>query len=136
MEKSKMIKTLPYDSAEYLKDPETMQLYMDEAFATGDPAFITHALGVVARAKGMADIARKAGLSRESLYRALSADGHPELATIVKVLAALDLTLRTAQIRLRPAKKKKRIFTNVGRYTPKKKTARRKDVAGGRRVHA
>jgi probable addiction module antidote protein len=131
MEASKM-KTLPYDSAEYLKDPETMQLYMDEAFATGDTALIAHAIGVVARARSMADIARKTGLSRESLYRALSADGRPEFATVVKVLGVLNLKLRTAVIR--SAKKKKRVFKDVARY-PKKKTAQRKEVASGRRIH-
>ncbi len=128
-----MTKTLPYDSADYLKDPETMQLYMDEAFATGDPALITHALGVIARARSMADVARKTGLSRESLYRALSADGRPELATIMKVLAALDLKLQTAQSQSAP--KKKRIYTDVTRYS-KKKTARRKQVTAGRRIQA
>ena len=95
-----MTKTLPYDSAEFLKDPEAIQHYMDEAFASGDPAFIAHALGTVARAKSMTEIARKSGLSRESLYRALSADGHPELATIMKVLSALDLQLSTQQAQI------------------------------------
>jgi probable addiction module antidote protein len=133
MERSKMTATLPYDSAEYLKDPETMQLYIDEAFATGDPALITHALGAIARARSMADIARKTGLSRESLYRALSADGRPELATIMKVLGALDLTLRATQTQ--PATKQNRVFKSAQRY-PKKKTARRKEVTAGRRIHA
>jgi probable addiction module antidote protein len=134
MERSKMTETaLPYDSAEYLKDPETMRLYMDEAFATGDPALISHALGAVARARSMADIARKTGLSRESLYRALSADGRPELATIMKVLGALDLTLRATQTE--PAAKKRRVSKDVQRDT-KKKTTRRKDVTAGRRIHA
>jgi probable addiction module antidote protein len=128
MERSKMTETPAYDSAEYLKDPETMRLYMDEAFATGDPALITHALGAIARASSMADIARKTGLSRESLYRALSADGRPELATIMKVPGALDLTLRTTA-------KKRRVTRNAQRAT-KKKTTRRKEVPAGRRIHA
>jgi probable addiction module antidote protein len=104
MEGAKMIKTLPYDSAEFLKNPEAIQHYMDEALATGDPAFIAHALGTVARAKSMTEIARKTGLSRESLYRALSADGHPELTTILKVLSALDLQLSTQPARRSPTK--------------------------------
>jgi len=133
MEKPKMTKTLPYDSAEYLKDPETMQLYMDEAFATGDPALIAHAVGVIARAKSMAEVARKTGLSRESLYRSLSADGRPELATFMKVLDALDIKLQTVQIQ--PPKKKRRVFKLLGRY-PKKKIARRKGVTTSRRLHA
>jgi probable addiction module antidote protein len=110
MEGAKMTRTLPYDSAEFLKDPEAIQHYMDEAFATGDSSFIAHALGTVARAKSMTEIARKTGLSRESLYRALSADGHPELATIMKVLKALDLQLSTQQAPpvKKPAKEKQR----------------------------
>ena len=92
-----MIKAAPYDSAEFLRTSEAVQHYMDEALATGDPSFIAQALGTVARAKSMTEIARKTGLSRESLYRALSADGHPELATILKVMAALDLRLATAK---------------------------------------
>jgi probable addiction module antidote protein len=133
MERSKMTGTLAYDSAEYLKDPETMRLYMDEAFATGDPAVITHALGAIARARSMADIARKTGLSRESLYRALSADGRPELATIMKVLGALDLTLHATQTE--PATKKRRVSKSVQRNA-KKKTTRRKEVTAGRRIPA
>jgi len=101
------MKTLPYDSAEFLKDPETIQNYMDEALATGDAALIAHALGVVARAKSMADIAHKTGLSRESLYRALSAGGNPEFATILKVLAALNIKLRTLETK--PARTKKKL---------------------------
>jgi probable addiction module antidote protein len=108
MEGAKMTKTLSYDSAEFLKNPEAIQHYMDEAFATGDPAFIAHALGTVARAKSMTEIARKTGLSRESLYRALSADGHPELTTILKVLSALDLQLSTQPTRRPPAKARAR----------------------------
>jgi probable addiction module antidote protein len=109
-----MIKTAPYDSAEFLHTPEAVQHYMDEALATGDPAFIAHALGTVARAKSMTEISRKTGLSRESLYRALSADGHPELATIMKVLKALDLRLSTLSSSP-PAKKKPASKTKVAR---------------------
>ena len=100
-----MIKTAPYDSAEFLRTPESVQHYMDEALATGDPSFIAQALGTVARAKSMTEIARKTGLSRESLYRALSAHGHPELATILKVLNALDLRLATKSSATRSAAK-------------------------------
>jgi len=63
---------------------------------TGDPAFIADALGVIARARGMTELARDAGLSRESLYRALRADGNPELATVMKVIRALGLRLSAA----------------------------------------
>jgi len=87
------VETHPYDSARYLDDDETIAAYMDEAFKTADPAFITHALGVVARARGMTQIARDAGVSRESLYRALGENGNPEFATVVKVMRALGLRL-------------------------------------------
>jgi probable addiction module antidote protein len=65
-------------------------------FEDGDPALITHALGVVARAKGMSQIAQAAGLGRESLYKALSPEGNPEFATVLKVMRALGLRLKVA----------------------------------------
>lgn len=102
-----MTKILPYDSAEFLSTPEAMAAYLDEAFASNDHALISHALGVVARAKSMTEIARKTGLSRESLYRALSAGGRPELSTIVKVMAALDLQLTAHPTRPDPAVRKR-----------------------------
>ena len=85
------LKTSVFDAADHLDDADAIAIYLEDAFATDDPAYITHALGTVARAKGMTDIARKTGLSRESLYKALSAEGNPELATILKVMSALDL---------------------------------------------
>lgn len=85
------VKTYPYDSADYLNSSEAISAYLEDIFETEDPALIAHALGTVARAKGMSDVARKTGLSRESLYKALSAEGNPEFATILKVLKALDL---------------------------------------------
>ena len=91
------VKTRPYDSAEYLNSEKTRRLYLEEAFETGDPAFIAEALGVVARAHGMTDIAKATGLGRESLYKALSANGNPELATVLKVVAALGLQLSVAR---------------------------------------
>jgi probable addiction module antidote protein len=80
-----------FDAAEFLDNPEVISAYLDEAFASEDAGVITQALGTVARAKGMTEVARNSGLSRESLYKALSADGNPEFATIVKVLQALGL---------------------------------------------
>jgi probable addiction module antidote protein len=88
-----MTPTKPYDSADYLETPEQVALYLEEVFADGDPALIGKALGVVARSKGMSQIAQQSGLSRESLYRALSADGNPRLDTLIKVLRALGLRL-------------------------------------------
>lgn len=72
-----------------------MQAYLDACMeeAGDDPAFITHALGVVARARGMSQLVRDRGLARESLYKALSEDGNPEFATILKVVKAMGLRL-------------------------------------------
>ena len=92
MTKSK-VTTTAYDSADYLETPEQVAMYLEEVFADGDPALIAHALGVAARAKGMAGIAKQTKLSRESLYRALSNQGNPELSTLIKVLHALGLRL-------------------------------------------
>lgn len=84
-----------YDVAEYLDTPEEMAAYLEAAMeeADGDAAFIARALGDIARAKGMTQIARESGLSRESLYKALSGDRNPEFGTILKVINALGLKL-------------------------------------------
>jgi len=88
-----MARTKPFDVAEYLESPEAMADYLTEAFETADAEFIAQAIGTVARAQGMTSVAREAGLSRENLYRALSADAKPEFSTIVKVLDALGIQL-------------------------------------------
>jgi len=88
------IKTVAFDPAEFLTTPRAMAVYMSEALATNDPAYIAHALGVVAKAKGMTAIAKETGLTRESLYKALSKEGHPEFSTVLKVMQALGLNLR------------------------------------------
>lgn len=88
-----MVKTYPFDVAELLDTPEAQADFLSEFISTGDPAEINHALGVVARARGMTEVARAAGLGRESLYKALRADGNPELATVLKVIEALGLRL-------------------------------------------
>ena len=87
----KKTKTSPYDSADFLDSKEAIQAYMEEALETDDPAFIAKALGTIARARGMARIAKKAGLSRESLYKALSTEGNPEFGTVIRVMQALGL---------------------------------------------
>jgi len=89
-------KTIPWDSAKFLKTEKDVAAYLEAVFEDGDPALVTHALGVVARAKGMALIAQRAGLGRESLYKALSPDGNPEFATVLKVMQALGLKLKVA----------------------------------------
>ena len=89
------IKTTRYDSAEYLETPEDMAAYLEACLeeANGDAAFIAKALGNIARAKGMSQVARDAGLSRESLYKALSGERTPGFDTILKVIDALGLKL-------------------------------------------
>lgn len=88
-------KTLPYDVAEQLRTPEEMAAYLDAWFAEApdDAAGIARALGDIARARGMTQVARDAGLSRESLYKALSEDGNPSFATVLKVARALGVRL-------------------------------------------
>ena len=88
-------KTVLYDVAEQLRTPEEMAAYLDAwlAEAPDDAAGIARALGDIARAKGMAQVARDAGLSRESLYRALSEQGNPSFATVLKVARALGVRL-------------------------------------------
>ena len=87
-------KTKPWDAADYLNTKEDIVLYLEAAFEVSDPALIAAALGDAARAKGMAKVAAEAGLGRESLYKALSPEGNPEFATVLKVMRALGLRLR------------------------------------------
>lgn len=86
-------KTTRYDVAEHLRTPEEMAAYLESCLgeAKGDAAFVAKALGDIARAKGMAQVARDAGLSRESLYKALSGERSPDFDTILKVVNALGL---------------------------------------------
>ena len=89
------IKTLPYDVAETLRTPDEMAAYLEACIeeADGDAAFISKALGDIARAQGMTQIARQTGLSRESLYKALSGDRSPSFDTVLKVMTSLGLKL-------------------------------------------
>lgn len=91
-----------YDTAEHLKTDADMAAYLDACLeeAGDDPAYIAHALGIIARAKGMTQLARDTGLARENLYKALSSDGNPEFGTILKVIKALGLKLhaQSAQV--------------------------------------
>ncbi len=89
-------KTRRWDAADHLKTNADMTAYLEAALQDGDATVITAALGDIARAKGMTRIARSAGLGRESLYKALSPDGRPEFATVLKVVRALGLTLHAA----------------------------------------
>ena len=90
MKKAK-VKTIPWDATEALKTDEDMAAYLETAIEDGDPSVISAAVGDLARAKGMSQIARETGLGRESLYKALSPGGNPEFATILKVVRALGL---------------------------------------------
>ena len=88
--------TSPWDPTEHLKTEEDMADYLEAALEEGDPTLIAAALGDIARAKGMTQVAREAGLGRESLYKARSPAGNPEFATILKVVAALGLQLHAS----------------------------------------
>ncbi|MCF7695632.1 putative addiction module antidote protein [Mycetohabitans sp. B2] len=87
------VKTTPFDAADYLDVPEAQSEYLRVSFETGDAADIQEAIGTVARARGMTQIARAAGVSRESLYKALDEQGNPEFATILSVVRALGLKI-------------------------------------------
>jgi probable addiction module antidote protein len=97
------VKTSRFDAADYLTTPEDCAYFLTDALETKDPAQIAHALGTLARAKGMREVARKTGLSREGLYKILSDKGNPEIATILRVLQVLGVEL-VAQ----PAKAKRK----------------------------
>jgi probable addiction module antidote protein len=85
-----------FDAAEYLRDEASINAYLRAALADGDPGVLAAALGNIAKARGMTQLARKTGIAREALYRTLSANGNPELATLTKVLKGLGLRLSIA----------------------------------------
>ena len=92
------ITTRPWDAAEHLQTDEDIAAYLDAALdeAGDDPAFIAEALGTVARARGMSELARSTGLAREALYRALSPTGNPSFGTVLKVIKALGVKLHAS----------------------------------------
>lgn len=92
--------TTPYDVADHLRTPEEMAAYLEACMeeADGDAAFIAKALGDIARAKGMTQVARDTGLSRESLYKSLSGECVPSFDTVIKVIRALGLKLRAESL--------------------------------------
>lgn len=88
------INALPtYDPAEYLKSEQSIANFLNDFLEDGDPAAITEALGIAARARGMTEVAKQSGITREALYRALKADSQPRLDTILKVLKAFGIRL-------------------------------------------
>jgi probable addiction module antidote protein len=105
------LKTRKFDVAKFLETDQDVALYLSEALETGDAAYVAHALGAVARARGMAKVARLTGLGRESLYKALSGSGNPELATVLRVAKALGIELAARPLahrtRAKAAKPKK-----------------------------
>jgi probable addiction module antidote protein len=97
---AKKLSTRPYDAAAYLKTEQDCALYMQAAIdeSDGDPALVIAALGDIARARGMMQLARETGLTREGLYKALSPEGNPSFATVMKVCKALGLKLHTEAV--------------------------------------
>ena len=87
-----------FDPAEGLTSDEAIAAFMEEAFKTAEAGYIAHALGVVARAKGMAKVANETGLSREQLYRSFSETGNPTLKTMITVMRALGIALTTTTL--------------------------------------
>lgn len=85
-----------FDAADYLKTEKDIAGFLEAAFeeAGDDPVYIAHVLGIVSRARGMGKVAKKTGLTRQSLYKALSADGNPTIGTVIKVMSALGLKLK------------------------------------------
>lgn len=96
---NKKIKTRLWDPVRYLKSEEDIVAYLEAALEDGDPSLVAAALGDIARARGMTQLARKTGLGRESLYKALSPTGNPEFATIMKVIEVLGLRLHASAIK-------------------------------------
>jgi probable addiction module antidote protein len=97
--KKNIITTSLWDASEHLETDGDMIMYLEAAFEDGDPALISAVLGDIARAKGMSQIAEKTGLGRTSLYKALSPEGHPDFATILKVINALGLKLQAIPVK-------------------------------------
>jgi len=95
-----MVKTEPFDAARYLTSPESQAELLNDALANGEASYVAHALGVIARARGMTEVAREAGVTREALYKALSEDGDPRLTTLLGVARALGVTFSA---RVKPA---------------------------------
>ncbi|MEA2983226.1 MAG: hypothetical protein QOF91_1300 [Alphaproteobacteria bacterium] len=104
-----MAKTTRFDAADYLDSEERQVAYITAALETGDADFVRDALGLVARARGMGEIAKNAGLNRESLYKALGDSGNPEFSTVMRVLRAMGLTLSARPVAPTRVVKKRRV---------------------------
>jgi len=91
------LETVPFDAAEFFDTADSQEELVADAFESGDARYIAHALGIVARARGMTQVAKDAGVTREALYRALSQDGDPRLSTLLGVLKALGISLHVGK---------------------------------------
>jgi probable addiction module antidote protein len=96
-------KTSVWDAAEHLETEDDMAAYLEAALEENDPSLIAAALGDIARAKGMSQIAKQTGLGRESLYKALSPEGNPEFSTVLKIVNALGLKLHAVPCKIKSA---------------------------------
>lgn len=99
-------KTFPYDPLKYLDTPERQASLLDDAFRSGDAAYISAALGAVAKVRGMSEVARGAKVTREALYKALTRTGDPKLTTLMGVLSTLDMRVSVSSI-AKPKRPKK-----------------------------
>jgi probable addiction module antidote protein len=104
-----MPKTTRFDAADYLDTEERQVAYIAAALESGDADFVRDALGLVARARGMGGIAKKAGLNRESLYKALGETGNPEFGTVMRIVRALGLTLSAHPVASGQTSKRRRV---------------------------
>ena len=104
-----MRKTKRFDAADYLDTEERQVAYITVALESGDADFVRDALGLVARARGMSGIAKKAGLNRESLYKALGETGNPEFGTVMRIVRALGLTLSARSVSGGQMSKRRRV---------------------------
>jgi probable addiction module antidote protein len=104
-----MPKTTRFDAADYLDSEERQVAYITAALETGDANFVRDALGIVARGRGMGEIAKNAGLNRESLYKALGETGNPEFSTVMRIVRAMGLTLSAHSAETTRATKKRRV---------------------------
>jgi probable addiction module antidote protein len=91
--KARKAKAKAFDAAKHIDSPDAVAAYLSEVFETGDDVFIAQTIGTIARARGMSNVAKVAGVSRANLYRALNTSGKPEFATVMKVLDALGMQL-------------------------------------------
>lgn len=119
----------PFDSSKYLVDDETIAIYLRSILEENDPGLLADALGQIAKARGMTEIAAASGMTRESLYKALRADAQPRFATLASVLSALGLKFSIEPVQSRPVAKRTS-------RSPAKKSAARKSTTKGQRTAA